>query len=203
MTPAYLASLCAAIYSPAPACFDSIFDNGSVCVLIQRRDGKKILAFRGSKTGLDWLHDIEAEPISVPNVGTVHEGFWAGIEDAFAHIGLTKDDQVILTGHSLGTAHAALFAKLCLNAGISVEQLYLFAPPRVGYQDFHDGLQSIPDIKAWHNGVDIVPEVPITLPGFPWVQFPLIHIFERPEGLDEFIPTDWHSIELYLKGVQS
>lgn len=201
MTPADLASLCEAIYAPAPGLFDSIFDNGSVCVGKLARDGKIILAFRGSKTGLDWLHDFEAIPVSVAGLGTVHAGFYDGIVDCYNILGLTSDVPLIITGHSLGCAHAAIIAKLCLNAGIKVEQLYMFEPPRVGYQDFHDGLQSIPDIKAWCNGLDPVPHVPITLPDFPWVQFPLIHIFERPEGLEEFIPTDWHSIALCQKAV--
>lgn len=203
MTPAYLASLCAAIYSPVPGWFDSIFDNGSVCVGIQLRDGKTILAFRGSKTGLDWLHDFEAVPVHVAGLGTVHGGFYDGTVDAFRSLDLHEGASVIITGHSLGCSHAAIIAHMCLNAGVKVEQLYLFAPPRCGYSDFLNGLDFIPDVKAWCNGLDPVPHVPIWLPDFPWMQFPLIHIFERPEGLDEFIPTDWHSIELYLKSVQS
>ena len=196
-----LALLCQAVYAGDESQFDTIFDNGNVCV------GRKgnVLAFRGSLTALDWFDDFEAIPVAVPLVGTVHEGFWFGVSDIFEQVGLNAGDKVIITGHSLGCAHAALFARLCLLRGILVEQLYLFAPPRIGYQDFYDGLRNVKDLKAWHNTSELigdpVPGVPIVLPDEPWCQFPLIKICVPPDGIAAAFPMRWHNIALYASGV--
>lgn len=195
-----LVLLCQDIYEN-PLSFDSVYDNGFVYVGKKVIHGQTVLAFRGSKTLTDWLDDFEAIPIAVPLVGTVHEGFWQGVEDIYERVGLRSGDSVILTGHSLGCAHAALFARLCLLRHGSVSQLYLFAPPRIGFQDFYDGLRNVGEIKAWQNALDPVPDVPFPLSGLPWAQFPLITITELPGGMSDIDPIAYHAIELYERGI--
>ena len=198
-----LALLQQSVYHPAEGDFTALLDNGNVYCGVVVLSDRKILAFRGSITGTDWLHDFEAIPMTKPMVGTVHEGMWLGVDDMFERLNLHAGDVVSIVGHSLGCAHAAYTARLCLLRGIKVDQLYLLAPPRMGYQDFHDGLRSVGDLRAWHNGFDPVPDVPITTPHMPWAQFPLIEIVETPGGLENLVPTDYHAVGLYVKGVTS
>jgi pimeloyl-ACP methyl ester carboxylesterase len=196
-----LARLQAAVYRPAAGEFDALIDNGSVYVGVINQPDRKILAFRGSVTLTDWLHDFEAIPMTRPLVGTVHTGMWAGVEDIFERLDLRAGDVVSIVGHSLGCAHGAFTARLCLLRGIRVEQLYLLAPPRMGYSDFIAGLHNVGDLRAWHNAIDPVPEVPIATDDMPWAQFDLIKFVETPGGVDDLIPTKYHAIGLYVKGI--
>jgi hypothetical protein len=201
MTPRDLAILCQQIYTPQPGQFDSVVDISDVCAGIKMIDGINVIAFRGSANITDWIHDLEALPGFIPMVGTVHTGMYCGIPEMFDNLSLRAGEEVVLTGHSLGGAHAAYIARLCLLRGIQVSRLYLFEPPRCGYQDLHDGLRNITELKAWRNGIDPVTDVPITLEDFPWVQFPLIHIVQPPGGWDDLDPVAWHSIKLVAQGV--
>jgi pimeloyl-ACP methyl ester carboxylesterase len=196
-----LALLQEAIYHPAQCEFTSILDNDSVYVGVVDRSDRKILTFRGSVTLTDWLHDFEMLPMTRPLVGTIHTGMWQGVEDMFDRLNLRAGDVVSIVGHSLGCAHAAFTARLCLLRGIRVEQLYMLAPPRMGYSDFIAGLRNVGDLRAWRNGIDPVPEVPIATDDMPWAQFDLIKFVETPGGVDDLIPTKYHAIELYVRGI--
>lgn len=196
-----LALLQQAVYSPKEGDFTELLDNGSVYVGVVNLSDRKILAFRGSVTATDWLHDFEALPVFQPLIGTVHDGMWQGVEDMFERLDLHAGDTVSIVGHSLGCAHAAYTARLCLLRGIRVEQLYLLAPPRCGYADFYMGLHNVGDLRAWDNGIDPVPDVPIPTDKMPWVQFDLIKFIEEPGGMDDLIPTKYHAIGLYVRGI--
>ena len=204
MTPKDLAALACAVYNQKSGGFTNIFDvNGVYCGLNIEND-VKVIACRGSANAKDWFRDFKAEPLTVPLVGTVHAGMWEVVQDMYESLALKAGDTVTLSGHSLGCAHAAYLAKLCLNDGIKVDQLFMLAPPRMGYADFHDGLAGIPT-NAYHNHGDIlgdpVPCVPVPMDEMPWEQFPLIMVTEPPAGLDEFDPFCWHGSDLYFRGM--
>lgn len=165
-----------------------------------------IIAMRGSQVLEDFIRNVEGiDPMHIDGVGTVGTGFYEGVESFYAQLGLKSGDSIVLTGHSLGCVHAAYIARLAIMCGVKVTELIMFAPPRPGYSDFHDGLSAIGAISAYHNTEDIigdiVPDVPMTLPDYPWVQFPLIKICAKPEGLGQLNPIDWHSCSLYWQGV--
>jgi hypothetical protein len=58
-----------------------------------------------------------------------------------------------------------------------------------------DALSPVP-VAAYRFGNDPVTEVPLTLPDFPYAQFPLIAI-----GAPCAIPTECHHIDHYVSGV--
>ena len=201
ISPKQAAQYCLDTYN-TPANFDRWIEVDGVVGGIKGN----VIALRGSRVLEDFIRDIEGiEPMHVDGVGTVGTGFYTGIEAFYAQLGIKAGDSIVLTGHSLGCVHAAYIARLAIMCGVKVEQLILFAPPRPGYLDFHAGLSAIESIEAFHNTEeiigDIVPDFPSTLPDYPWVQFPLIKICAKPEGLGQLNPIDWHSCSLYWQGV--
>ena len=119
MTDKQLAQLCADLYSaPSPACIGGIVysvTDGAICC-------------RGSQTADDWLQDFDAIPVWTP-IGMVHSGFWSGMQALYATVKPLATQPLILTGHSLGGAHARLLAGLFALDGIPFE-LVTFAAPR-------------------------------------------------------------------------
>jgi hypothetical protein len=167
-----LAELCQSIYY-TPSLFDSIISNNDVYC------GRKgdVIAFRGTDSARDILLDIEAAVGEyVPMVGLVCRGFHEGVVDAFDRLRLNAGDEITLTGHSLGCAHAAYIARYCLLRGITVTDLVLFEPPLCGNREFIDGLHNVKRIPAYRNGNDIVPTVPKPSDSLPVVQFNLTSI---------------------------
>ncbi len=202
ISPAYAAWLCEEIYSPiSPGVFSEVQNHDAVTVGRSAANGMMCITFAGSESGLDWLRDFEAVPFNHPQLGTIHAGFWQGMEAAFEALRPQLSGQLAIQGHSLGCAHAAILAGLCAVNGIPVAQLTLFAPPRPGYSKLRAIVQRrTGKVLAYRNGPDPVPEVPVTLPGFPWRPVAdLIHLEESPGGIEALDPARWHSISLYRK----
>ncbi len=201
ISPAYAAWLCNCIYEPVtPDVFSSVQSFDAVTVGISSANGMQCVTFAGSESGLDWLRDFEAVPWEHPQLGVLHAGFWQGMEPAFEALRPKLTGSIAIQGHSLGCAHASILAGLCAVNGIAVDQLTLFAPPRPGYQQLQDIINAHVKVRlAYRNGPDPVPEVPISLPGFPWIGPSLTHIEDSPSGIEALDPARWHSISLYRK----
>jgi len=151
---------------------------GWVC----RDKQRLIVAFRGTQTTGEWLHDLDFVPAPyrpIPDNATVHQGFqtvYYAVRDNLlqlvntSSIGITE---LLVTGHSLGAAVALLALPdllnyLQTNLGIKVSPiLYNLAGPRPGYPDFEDLFNSTVDL-CWRvvNVWDIVPRVPPVLAGY-------------------------------------
>lgn len=198
--------LCAAIYGTiAPGVFDKTFSAGQVTCGYAFIDGVATFTFAGSETSTDWVRDFTAIPYEHPYLGVLHLGFWEGMLDAWLE---TKDllkGDIAIQGHSLGGAHAQIFAGQCGIAGIRIGKLTLFAPPRAGCQRLRGVVVSTCDeIIGFRNGFDPVPHVPIPIIGFPCTHVvELNKIFVPPGGSltwDDIDPMDWHSLDLYRKG---
>ena len=188
-----LANLCEAIYKPAGE-FSSIVQSGEVYAGIAHIDNQTVIICRGSANVADWLHDLDAVPEYIDGIGTVHAGMWDGVEEFFGKLRLSGS--CVFAGHSLGCAHTAFAAALAVRSGASVSNLELFAPPRFGDSQFHAGIAEI-KTRAWRNGLDPVPEIPL---GLPWTQFDLNMIYNPPQ--DAWDIFAWHSIDLYVRGMQ-
>jgi len=122
------AALCAATYHPDPSfTWDAQGDTGAVWWGIKESPtGVQQIAMRGSvlKDGNgftpDWFRDFLAIPIhplfNHPQLGWIHAGFWLGMEEAYAAIKAYFENVPIvdplITGHSLGAAHATILAGL-------------------------------------------------------------------------------------------
>ena len=203
---AQAAQLCQDIYAPVTQhSFDRLFSAGMVEVGYSLIDGVSCFTFRGSACSEDWLRNFDAVPFLHPKLGTVHRGFLEGMEDTFTTLKPHMGKTVCVQGHSLGAAHAAIFAGLCAVNDVYVEQLTLLAPPRPGYQTrLRDLVQGNVHKKyAFVNGLDPVPHVPCSLPHMPWTHVaPLFYINEKPEGIEEILPVHYHSVALYVRGVK-
>ena len=117
------------------------------------------IVFRGSKSEQDWLRDFEASPVDHPQLGKVEEGFMTGMQDVFRWLRVSGPANPIITGHSLGGAHAAILAALYSANDIPWRELVTFGCPRPGYQALRNLLCGRP-MTAYRNGHDIVPTVP-------------------------------------------
>jgi hypothetical protein len=196
------AKLCQLSYVGNVADWDSWIDTGNVAAGVKIIEGEKVIAFRGSKVLEDFIHDIGGvDPVYVDNIGTVGAGFYAGVEPFFKLLDLQAGESITLTGHSLGTSHAAYVARLAILSGVKVSYMALFAPPRAGYVDFYRGLEAVGKIDALHNEFDPVPDVPLTLPYMPFVPFRNIQTVRvSPDTmLDRLDPIAYHSIGLYAR----
>ncbi|WP_434390395.1 lipase family protein [Melittangium boletus] len=157
---------------------------GWVCVDPSR--ARLIVAFRGTQTPEDWLHDVDfvSEPYRpIEGGGTVHQGFqhvYYAVRDNVLR--LVKERcagirEVLVTGHSLGGALATLALPDIVNflrsqpevpAGLKV-LLYSLASPRAGHADFKTFFNAW--LPCWRivNTWDVVPSVPPELLGYAHV----------------------------------
>ena len=196
--------LCKAIYGNiTPGVFDKVFTADQITVGIALVGDTFTVTFAGSETAFDWIRDFIPVPYDHPQLGTVHQGFWDGMDGVWLEVSpLLGQGKLSIQGHSLGSAHAAIFAGMCCVNKVSVDQVVLFAPPRPGYHQLKSIVQAgCKYVLAFANGIDPVPEVPIPLPDQPWCHVAnLTSIFERPDGVDSLIPHKWHNIDLYQRG---
>lgn len=204
LTDSNLCDLCADCYS-ATETFDRVIDIAGVWAGVKFYDDCVAIAFRGSITINDWLRDFHGRIFQDAELGGVEEGFLLGIRDAKAHL-----DKVIpfgkplyITGHSLGAAHACIFAALWHLSEEITTAIALFGCPRPG-TDMLRGLLSATPIRSYRNGSDPVPELPLTLPGAPYCHVrDLITVREAPTGDDLWHFAAWHHIELYQAAIKS
>ncbi|MFK0571634.1 lipase family protein [Endozoicomonas sp.] len=122
--------------------------------IVLRNESKKItlFTFRGTKPTslLTWLQDFDFTPHSVTLNGKklwLHSGFQrrfnAIADDIKTELLATPDDHtVIVTGHSLGAAIAAIAAPYFYGWGRAPDAVITFAGPVVGNGDFRDMYES-------------------------------------------------------------
>ena len=133
-------------------------------------DQRVLVAFHGTSSLPDWLTNIQFAKDAGPK-GKVHESF----QDAFfvsslrigKSIGAARGDQDIwITGHSLGGAPAVLLAATLAENSVPVAGVYTFGAPRVGDRPFanwlNKSLKPIPNNRVANEG-DLVPHVPSEL----------------------------------------
>lgn len=183
------------IYMPIkPNTFDIIIEQLSVTAGIAMIDGVTTVTFAGSETPRDWIDDFRIIPHRHPQLGWIHRGFWADMEDSFTLIRPFLRGRISIQGHSLGCAHATILAGLCAFAGIPVEQLCLFAPPHVGFATLRSVVVThVKSIFSFRNGRDPVPHMP-----WPYVPIVQATALNCPGNGDAF--SD-HSINLYVKAL--
>ena len=118
------------------------FLNDIQCV-IYTKEGRKIVSFRGTQEGTDWITDLNTVSIKLSQVFP----FITDAEDLYAHRGFTKSLKTIyqrikdeigesdydLTGHSLGAALATIFGYVYAldTEGKTPKNFYTFGSPRV------------------------------------------------------------------------
>lgn len=141
-----------------------------------------LLVFRGTKDRKDWITDLTSSPSPFENIfpgvqvpGRIHTGFGnclaVGMDDlkrAMLLMARSKPKKpLLITGHSLGGALAALAGAYFTVAGVEVPQIsriYTFGQPRIGLHDFCETYGRILSGKLvrFVNNKDLVPRVPLT-----------------------------------------
>ena len=126
-------------------------------------------AFRGTESLPDWLTNLQAIKDPGPWRKTeVHEGSQDAFFVSALKIGRAigekrQNQQVWVTGHSLGGALAVILTATLLENDIPVHGLYTFGAPRVGDKSFARQLDNQLKNKAhWRvvNKGDLVPHLP-------------------------------------------
>ena len=205
-----LVNLCNDIYSPQPDDYWEHFDSGAedgICCGLKRLDGYDVIVLRGSVTAHDWVEDIRAIPVKT-RIGTVHKGFYDGMEKLWAELKPLLKQPVAVTGHSLGAARADILAGLMTVGGVTPIRLSVFGEPKPGFGDFAKVIRDIPG-ESYRNGsehrfYDIVTFVPITIkPLDAFVHRKPLVLLESPPppALDQLSIFAFHHITLYAAAV--
>lgn len=195
--------LAAAIYDPIDTSkFDHIVKVAGITCGIKTIGKTKVFSFAGSENLIDFVRDAFVVPEYHQHLGTVAKGFLIGVdaiyESLLSYFHTAK--YIAITGHSLGCSHGIIIAGMCIDAGIKIQSLDLFAPPKTSdYYLLSIITKQIPCVRAFRNGIDPVPEIPL---GSIWGQYPLIHLNESPDEPWQLDPVQWHKIWLYARGVE-
>jgi len=218
------AQRCEAIYSgPLPgAIYSAGFDGGphQCCYSITRdEEGRIVCTGRGSHDLQDWIDNIQCEPTKTPR-GRVHSGFYEGVPDMGRAIlqFASKDDNIVLEGHSLAGARAVLAAARLVVTGIDPANIEVvtFGMPRPGFQDFADYIGNCEKqgmrITAYRHMVsafgpftlpDMVTQVPIPTPDWHYKQPVLFtDLDEHGAGDKAFDVLYRHSMTEYRKALE-
>jgi hypothetical protein len=179
-------------------------DDLTVCVL--RIGGLTAIVFPGTTDVQGWLRDFEAvdaTPHDHPQLGPVHVGFWAGMDQAYQILDQQRflDGPLLVAGHSLGAARAILFSGLLTAAGKPPLAIVTCGEPRAGMAALVRLLEPVP-IRSYRNREDPVWAVPFHLPLFGYDHpRPPIALDAAPMANDPWGPLADHHIELYAAGV--
>jgi hypothetical protein len=130
------------------------------------------VAFRGSESITNWLSDLDAVLISYPHCSgcEVHKGFYTAeqavitsiISEVSRLLHVNPTYQVLVTGHSLGSALSTLTASDLVLSGITNVRLFNYGSPRVGNTAFANYYQTIvKDRNRVTHHKDTVPHVPM------------------------------------------
>jgi Lipase (class 3) len=177
---------------------------------LKKLDGCDVVVFRGSITALDWWRDLRAAPLETKNIGTVHEGFHAGMEHTWTEIKAMANQPVVVTGHSLGAARADILCGIMAADKMPPVHCAVFGSPRPGLDDFAKIVRKgVPSRKSYvngdDNGYDRVSEVPLRLFGklaFVHVTPPTMVCAPPPfELIERYGLFGYHHIPLYVKAV--
>lgn len=129
-----------------------------------------IIAFRGSSTSMDWVHDFiaqQTEYLPTKNAGYTHKGFTdiyyllrQQVMELLSEV--DPSHTLYITGHSLGGALATLAAlDIATNTPFHGPIVYTFGAPRVGDPSFVRAYNyTVPVHWRFQNKYDIVPHLP-------------------------------------------
>ncbi len=209
------AEICAALYGVLPTAtvvfsyVDDGEDDGVVWAVAHEGD-TDVVAFRGSVTPGDWLRDTFATPYADRDLGPVHHGFYLGLRNVWADMQpLLRGGPVVLTGHSLGAARAAIMSGIMVSFGRPPAARIVFGEPKPGFQQLADVCKIVPT-KSFRNGCginhDVVTDLPLTVPvfGLHYVRQGLVTPVDvDPDPDDQSGVFTYHHIHLYLKAMQT
>lgn len=201
--------ICVALYSTQPVGYwTHLFPiDGSYCA-VKRVGNIDVVVWRGSTTALDWFQDFLATPaIDFQDVrlGPCHAGFLAGVRGVLPEVNAVLGPNVIITGHSLGAAHAFIHAGYLVTGAHTPDgkpliplKVVVAGSPRPGFGQLKGLLHNagVP-MSSYKNLQDPVTDVPVAY----LEPAPFTALTDAPPSNDPWgIVADHHS-ELYLAGL--
>ncbi|KAJ5649215.1 Lipase class 3 [Penicillium longicatenatum] len=158
--------------------FDESNDYGDTAgfLVVDETNDLIVLSFRGSTDISNWVANLDFVFNDDSGLCTgcdVHSGFWKAWEtvadDVTAKIDSAQSTypgyQLVVTGHSLGGALAALAGTALRNAGYTLD-LYTYGQPRVGNDALAEYMTSQGSLWRTTHTDDIVPRIPPELFGY-------------------------------------
>ena len=136
---------------------------GLYLILKEKRTGRQIVAFRGTKTGFDIVRDLSADPTFYGAIGMeAHIGFGEAAKFAYEQIQsqLSRDRDTVLVGHSMGGAIADIVSHYLVNVAQFQPtriKVVTFGQPKVSQRDYP--LQDVTYLRVV-NSKDPVPMLP-------------------------------------------
>lgn len=192
--------------------FPSILPMPSTGGFVARNHDTMFIAFQGTDPLLlaNWVSDFDF----VPNALGIHQGFHDALDVVWDDItSALKQDQptphLLITGHSLGAALAALCAcRLADELGTVADAVYAFGMPRTGTLEFAAKYNNKLGDRTYRlvHGDDIVPTVPPAKFGFRHVGRSAICRGQTLFALDALSaqPTDSPAfVETWMNGLKS
>ena len=154
------------------------FDKAGTQAFVAANDKNIIVAFRGTEA--DKIEDIITDlkvTLTETKFGKIHTGFYEAVQLVIDDICATvkefrTDNQNLwVTGHSLGAALATLGTAFLQDAKIHVNGLYTYGQPRVGDNDFAAKFNIRFKSRTFRvvNNCDIVTRVPMRSIGYSHV----------------------------------
>jgi triacylglycerol lipase len=144
-------------------------EQGNTQAYIMANDQRVVLVFRGTEptSPKDWLTNTKL-PLREALGGRVHGGFWQdwrNVADLVVEqVRRLRDrnQELWITGHSLGGALSVLAALTLVTQDQSVNGVYTFGAPRIGDLDFSNNYNSYLQAQTLRlvNHRDMVPRVP-------------------------------------------
>jgi hypothetical protein len=167
--------------------------------------GLFLVAIRGTETPDEWIADAAFPTAAFPGAAGIEvEGGFLDVytrwparqsppslrESLFAYLKSVTVSQLIVTGHSLGSALAALFAfDVATNLNVT-PTLVTYACPNVGTAAWAAAFKAaVPDAFRVYNSQDIVPFLPPTNMGYVSVGADWEVTFDPQSVFERVLPT--------------
>lgn len=143
----------------------------STQAFVARDDTAQYLVFRGSDVIADWLANARFLPTSRELGVHIHTGFIDALDEVWDELTAalrTSSLPVVVTGHSLGGALAALAALRLATSGTTVTAVFTYGQPRTGHADFRARYDSVLQSVTFRfiNHIDLVTRVPLLLQSY-------------------------------------
>jgi len=165
-----------------------------------------LIVLEGTSSIQDIIRDLVAvsDPTTHSPLGPLHIGFWDGMMEAWDLIRRIIRKPVIVCGHSLGGAHAAILAGIMVVNHQPPVRRVTFGEPRAGCPKLREVVSGVPT-TIYHNHRDVISDLPISLPPLaPYCdsgERTLIDV--KPHGRSLLWgPFAYHHMQLYREGIK-
>jgi len=150
------------------------------------------------------LQDIDLAPSVHRGIYQIYNKIKSEIFSVLNNLNPSKNKNIIIAGHSLGSAIATICTVDLHYNNYKNIVTYIFASPRVGNKKFAQLIQNLP-IYSLINSLDVIPSTPTAVvPNFnninqPYIYFDAGKIVRFQDNWDSI--TNNHSLAIYLNNL--